>query len=90
MYLHIGDETILKSKDILGIFDIETTSISKKTREFLANAEKMNNVIYVSYDLPKSFIITTDNKVYISQISASTLRKRYGYIDEEKNITYVN
>ena len=81
MYLHLGEETVVKEKDIIGIFDIENTSVSKHTQDFLASSEKKGRIINVSYEMPKSFIVCNENKnsrekVYISQISASTLKKR--------------
>ncbi len=79
MYIHLGNEMVVKENDIVGIFDLETTTISKHTRKFLEIAEKQKQVINVSYELPKSFILTSknkDKKVYISQISTSTLEKR--------------
>lgn len=87
MYLHLGQETIIRTKEILGIFDIDTTSISKHTRKFLNQAQKSGQVIDVTHELPKSFILANasgETKVYISQISASTLKKRSGYIDDIK------
>lgn len=80
MYIHLGQETVIMSKDVVGIFDLETTTISKKTRDFLEKAEKNGEVETVSYELPKSFIVCSDKKrkqkIYISQISSSTLLKR--------------
>lgn len=79
MYIHLGNEMVVNDKDIIGIFDLETTTISKHSRKFLEASEKQKQVINVSYELPKSFIVTENNgnkKVYISQISTSTLEKR--------------
>ena len=79
MYIHLGNETVVKDNEIIGIFDMETTTVSKNTRLFLENAEKQKKVINVSYELPKSFIVTNDknkSRVYISQISSQTLQKR--------------
>ena len=79
MYLHLGEETVVRMKDIIGIFDIENTSISKHTKDFLARSEKGGRVVTVSYEMPKSFVVcesSGDEKVYISQISTATLRKR--------------
>ena len=85
MYIHLGNNIMLPTNEIIGIFDLENTSISKRTRDFLAKAEKEGKVITISYDLPRSFVIAgktkKDVKVYISQISTSTLLKRTGYID---------
>lgn len=79
MYVHLGNETVVKEDEIIGIFDIETTTVSQKTRIFLEKAEKNKIVKNVSYELPKSFIVTNnkkENSVYISQISPLTLQKR--------------
>ena len=79
MYLHLGEETAVRSEGIIGIFDIENTSVSKHTKEFLASAGKSGIVRNVSYDMPKSFIVCSEKGVkivYISPISAATLKKR--------------
>ncbi len=79
MYLHLGQETVVRTADILGIFDMDTSTVSKPTREFLRISEKSGNVINVSFELPKSFVVCNENgtlKVYISQISPATLQKR--------------
>lgn len=84
MYLHLGQDTLLRTKDILGIFDLDTSSLSRHTRDFLARAQQDNRVITVSEELPKSFIVTVHQppKVYISQISATTLKKRSGFLQD--------
>ncbi len=79
MYLHLGQDTVVKYENIVGIFDMDTSTVSKFTREFLNNAEKSGAVINVSYELPKSFVVCNENgvlKIYISQLSSSTLQKR--------------
>lgn len=79
MYLHLGHETIIRESDIIGIFDLDNTTVSKKTREYLNKAEKDGKVTAVSYELPKSFVICHDGKnenVYLSQLSPATLKKR--------------
>lgn len=79
MYLHLGQDTIINFKDIIGIFDMDTTTVSKHTRNYLAIAEKKGKVFNVSLELPKSFVVCGkgDNiTVYISQLSSTTLLKR--------------
>lgn len=83
MYIHLGGDFVVNENNIIGIFDLEKTTVSKTTRDFLSNAEKNKKVVNVSYELPKSFILTNKsnkNKVYISQISPNTLTKRQGII----------
>ena len=77
--LFLGGETVITDNDIIGIFDIEKSSISKDTREFLKKSENNNQVVNVSYDLPRSFVVCSNkgkNTTYISQISTATLRAR--------------
>lgn len=79
MYLHLGNEVIVKTDDIIGIFDMDNTSVSKATKDYLKQAQISNNVINVSYEIPKSYIVCEQNGktiVYISQISSQTLLKR--------------
>ncbi len=82
MYLHLGQDISVNVKDIIGVFDLDTSTISKNTRDFLAKAEKDGHVINITDELPKSFVVC-DRKsgvqglyVYISQISTSTLLRR--------------
>lgn len=81
MYLHLGQDTVVRLADITGIFDIENTSIGKATKDFLRRAEQEGRVVNVSYELPKSFIVCSDSRVYISQISPATLRKRAHFLE---------
>lgn len=84
MYLHLGQDTVVNTESIVGIYDMDTSTVSKWSREYLNNAEKEGRVINVSfYDLPKSFIVckekdskTNTEKVYISPLSSQTLLKR--------------
>lgn len=80
MYLHLGEKTVVNTRHIIGIFDLENTSVSKDTREFLrGGGENRYQVVNVSMEMPKTYIVCNENGkniVYISQISAATLRKR--------------
>lgn len=80
MYLHLGQSTVINLNEIIGIFDLDNTTVSKKTRDFLSLSEKEGRVNVVSQELPKSFIVCSSeeekNSVYLSQISTTTLLKR--------------
>ncbi len=85
MYLHLGQEVVVRRRDIIGVFDIENTTVSRVTREFLNKAEKAGQVGYINYDLPKSFTVCAPPKgdpdagqttVYVSPIAPRTLYKR--------------
>ena len=86
MYLHLGQETVVMQEDIVGIFDLDNTTVSKTTRDYLTCAEKEKRVTNVSFELPKTNVLTNNkkegSKIYISQISSSTLLKRAENIHE--------
>jgi len=89
MFLHIGGDVVVPIKNIIAIMDLESTTLSKDTREFLAIAEEEGFIESISDDIPKSFIITEidkKSKIYLSPISSITLQKRSGYIDGISNI----
>ena len=79
MYLHLGDEVMAKNRQIIGVFDLDTSTVTKATRDFLAEAQKNGIVVNISENLPKSFVLYEENgqfKVFISPLAASTLRRR--------------
>ena len=78
MYLNIGNDMSVRDSAVIGIFDMDNTSTSKRTRSFLEKAQKNGEIIPCD-DLPKSFIVTMEygmTKVYESALSSATLEKR--------------
>ena len=80
MYLYLGQKTEINTNDIIGVFDLDTATVKKPTREFLSKTEKEGKTIEViGDDLPKSFILEHkkgSDRVYISQIAPATVLKR--------------
>lgn len=79
MYFYLGQETVINTKNIVGIFDLDNTSISKITKEYLTKAQQEERVVEVSKELPKSFVVYEENGVktlYLTHLSAATLNKR--------------
>jgi len=78
MYIPIGNDMSVRESSIIGIFDMDNTSTSKRTRQFLSMAQQEGNVVSCD-DLPKSYIVTTQygmTRVYESTLSTATLEKR--------------
>ena len=78
MYLNIGGDLAVRDRSIIGIFDLDKTSVSGRTREFLAAAEREGQVVPCD-DLPKAFVLTAEygmNRLYLTSLNASTLEKR--------------
>ena len=80
-FIHPGGDVALRGGDIIGIFDIDNTTVSKHTREFLSAAEKGGRVENLAPDIPVSFIVVSDEdreneRIYLSQYSPRSLGRR--------------
>lgn len=79
MYLSIGNDFAVRDRNVVGIFDLDNTSTSKRTREFLDRAEEAGEVVPCD-DLPKAFVLTSEygfSRVRLTELSAATLEKRF-------------
>ena len=78
MYLSIGNDMAVRERSVIGIFDLDNTTTSKRTRQFLSMAEKEGQVVPCD-DLPKSFIVTAEygmDRVYLTSLNTATLERR--------------
>ncbi len=85
MFLHIGSGEIIAEEKIVGIFDMDTSTVSKTTGKFLSSAEKKKRVIYTDSEIPKSFIVCKE-KIYFSRISSTALKMRVGRFLEDEQL----
>ena len=78
MYLSIGNDMAVRESSLIGIFDLDNTTTSRRTRDFLAYAQKNGAVVSLSEELPKSFILTDSpvETVYLSPLSPASLKRR--------------
>ena len=88
MYLHVGNQKNIRQKDIIGIFDMDRTTISRITRKYLSDAQKKDMVISAKDEVPKSFVLYRDSKdgkkkICFSQLSTSALMGRMDGRGEE-------
>ena len=79
MYISLGNDVSVLQSDIIGVFDIEKTSVVKSVNDFLGYCQRNNRIYYVSLEMPKSFVVCNDC-VYITNLSANTIRKRFTQI----------
>ena len=76
MYLHVGNNKNIRIRDIIGIFDADTATISSVTRKYRTAAEREKAVLSAKDEIPKSFILYRENGKFMicfSQISTSAL-----------------
>ena len=48
MFLHLGSDVMVFVKDIIAIFDFETTTLSKITKSFIITEVDRKSKIYIS------------------------------------------
>ena len=85
-FLHLGKDTSIEIDNIIGIFDMDTSTVSKHTRDFLSVCEKENRIVNVSYELPKSYILYDfdgEYSVYLSPLNSATLLGRMNHRGKE-------
>ena len=80
MYLHLGQNVMVRSQDVIGIFDLDNTTWSFRTRRFLEQAEREGRVIPLGDDLPRSFVLAEGRDgtpvVYLIPLSPAALSAR--------------
>lgn len=79
MYLSIGNDLAVRDRSVIGIFDLDNTTVNARGREFLSRAEKEGQVVPCD-DLPKSYVLTVEygmERVFLSGLSSTTLGKRF-------------
>lgn len=81
MYIHIGGEKIVRTSEIIAIFDIAIDHSSKISKQFLQHAKENKDVDFISEEEAKSIIVTKQKVIY-SPISSSTLKKRTHHISD--------
>lgn len=75
MYISLGSDVTVHKDDIIGIFDIEKTSVVRSINDYLSGCQKSGRIYYVSLDMPKSFVVCNDC-VYVTNVGAGTISKR--------------
>lgn len=73
MYLHAGNNKNIKISDIIGIFDMDTATVSGETKKFIRNSDRYGKAVYITEEIPKAFILCGNGKIYMSQISPASL-----------------
>ncbi|MBO5316419.1 MAG: DUF370 domain-containing protein [Clostridia bacterium] len=79
MFLHIGNGKSVLKKNIIGIFDLDTSTVSKIGKDFINKKEKEGLLEYDDYDLPRSFVLIEEKdkyKIKLSRISSLGLKAR--------------
>ncbi len=76
-YLFLGQGEVVKTEEILGIFDLDQVSAAARTRKFLEKNEGSGRVRVLGENIPLSLVVTQEGCI-LSPISSATLCKRAG------------
>ncbi len=79
MFLHLGKGKSIRKSKIVGIFDLDTATVSAVTKNYINKKQKSGLLDYADDDLPRSFVVYTEDgfgKVSLSRISSSGLKLR--------------
>ena len=88
LYIHAGNDRLIRTKNIIGIFDMDTATQSAVTKKFLNESQKEGRIILTTYELPRSFILTEDDMVTLSQLSVNAISGRIKNGDMWKLLHY--
>ncbi|MCC3359339.1 extracellular matrix regulator RemB [Bacillus sp. REN16] len=83
MFIHLGDNVMVRSSDVITILDRQLLKSSSIVNEFLD--VKKDRVVELSNGNTKSVVVTVD-KVYYSPLSSSTLKKRSQHVSDFESI----
>jgi extracellular matrix regulatory protein B len=73
MYIHVGEDVMVKTDEIVAIIDKDTVQFSEEMQLFLKKKEKQtSNLAKGTY---KSLVVTVD-QLYLSPLASATLKKR--------------
>ena len=77
MYVDIDTDSLVNGDDVVGIFDLDNTTVNKFTNEFLNKMQAEGKIEYLVSDIPKSFILMKDGTVFVVELSSQMLKKRF-------------
>ena len=87
MYVYLGGETALEESRLVGLFDLDNTSWSYLTRDFLSRAQREGRVRDAAEDIPRSFALCADKTVILTQPSTAVLARR---LEDQERIRWQN
>ena len=80
MYYEIGLNLSVRGDTVVGVFDLDNTSWSYRTREFLSRAEENGEITEATDSLPKSFVLTQEygsQRIYLTKHNSPALQRKF-------------
>jgi regulator of extracellular matrix RemA (YlzA/DUF370 family) len=86
MFIHIGGDTVVSTREVISILDHQTVNSSKVTKKFIEDEKKVKRVVDSSAEETKSYVITKD-AIYCSPISSLTLKRRAQFVNSLEHVS---
>lgn len=81
MFIHLGEDVVIRSQDVIAIIDRQLLKSSTIMNEFVNGQRESKQIIDISGNDVKSVVVTRD-QVYFSPLSSLTLKRRASMISE--------
>ncbi|WP_134685359.1 extracellular matrix regulator RemB [Brevibacillus migulae] len=85
MFIHIGGDTVVSTKDVITILDHQTVNSSKISKKFMEDEKKEKRVVDRHAEETKSYVVTKD-AIYLSPISSLTLKRRAQFVNSLEQV----
>jgi len=87
MFLRINKYKTVKTKDVIGIFDADSATMGADSRKFLTRSEKEKRLISCGGDIPKSFVVYTEQsdrhtRVAFMKFSSSSVKNKIEAVEK--------
>ncbi len=79
MYIHIGSDFVVFTRDVIGIFDFDGIMSSSVSKDYLMRLEKDGRLVSISEDIPKSVVVAVsggEDIAYLSPLNSKTIQNR--------------
>lgn len=80
MFIHIGDDNVIRSEEVIAIIDHNLISSSTINEQMLFNQRKNKKVLDLQQEEASKSIVITKDYIYYSPLSVLTLKKRASMI----------
>jgi len=88
MFIHIGGDTVVSTKEVISIMDHQSIKSSKINKKFIEDEKRLKKLVENSVEETKSYVITKD-AIYCSPISSLTLKRRAQFVDSLDQFPFV-
>lgn len=76
MYINLGGGRVVREKTVVGVFDMDSATVSRNTKIYLRSRENKGEIELAADDIPRSFIVLDGGNVIVSDLNPKTVCAR--------------